>query len=110
MVCTGILSGCIYSILLETTKRIVFFSILLFKANGSEGEQSAVTPAEIHDDLENTQTEKGCLCQPHGMTLTALLGSERHIWLSSSRGTRGPLDEETEERGLQGARVWAGPG
>lgn len=64
MVCPGILSGCIYGILLKTTKCIVFFFLFLFKANGSESEQSAVTEVEIHDDLENTQMKKGCFCQP----------------------------------------------
>lgn len=69
MVCTGILSGCIYGILLETTKCIVFFFLFLFKANGSESEQSAVTQAEIYDDLENIQMEKGYFCQPCGMAV-----------------------------------------
>lgn len=90
MVCTGILSGCIYGILLETTKCTVFFffSLFLFKADGSESEQSAVTPAEIYEDLENIQMEKGGLCQPCGTVLTALSGlrmphlavSERKNW------------------------------
>ena len=43
------------------------FFLLLFKASGSESEQSAVTQAEIYDDLENIQMEKGCLCQSRGM-------------------------------------------
>lgn len=94
MVCTGILSGCIYGILLETTKCTVFFffSFLLFKADGSESEQSAVTPAEIYDDLEK-QTEKGGLCQPVAWRSQPSAGSECHTWLSPSRGTGGPLDE-----------------
>lgn len=65
-----------------------FFSLLLFKADGSESEQSAVTPAEIYEDLENIQMEKGGLCQPCGTVLTALSGlrmphlavSERKNW------------------------------
>lgn len=38
----------------------VFFSLLLFKANGSENEQPTVTPAEMSDDWENRQMDKGC--------------------------------------------------
>lgn len=62
VVCTGILSGCIYGISLETTECIVdfFFSLLLFKAYGSENEQSTVTPAETSGDQENRQMGKGC--------------------------------------------------
>lgn len=37
-----------------------FFFLLLFKANGSENERSTMTPAEISDDSENRQMEKGC--------------------------------------------------
>lgn len=103
MVCTGILSGCIYGILLETTKCIVFFFfLLLFKANGSESEQSAVTPAEIDDDLENTEMEKGCFRWPHGMALAALLDSECRIWLPLRAGTREPLGEQMGEQGFRG--------
>lgn len=71
---TGILSGCIYGILLETTNALYFFffSCWLFKANGSESEQSVVTQAEIHGDLENLQMEKSCYCQPSGMIARAL--------------------------------------
>lgn len=50
----------------------LYFFLFLFKANGSESEQPAVTQAEIHDDLENTQMEKGCFCQPCGMAVHTL--------------------------------------
>lgn len=64
VVCTGILSGCIYGISLETTECTVdFFSLLLFKAIGSENERSRVTPAEMFRDWEK-QTDGKRLLSP----------------------------------------------
>lgn len=69
----------------------IFFSLLLFKADGSESEQSAVTPAEIYDDLENIQMEKGGLCQPRGVALTALSGLRMpHLAVSKPRNWGSP--------------------
>lgn len=109
MVCTGILSGCIYGILLETTKcTVFFFSLLLFKADGSESEQSAVTPAEIYEDLENIQMEKGGLCQPRGAALTAL-SALRMLHLAVSERKNWETPGWTEEWGLQGHASWLSP-
>lgn len=76
----------------------LYFFLFLFKANGSESEQSAVTQAEIHDDLENTQMEKGCFCQPCGMAVHTL-------WAQNA--TSGCLHPQE----LENQRNWgAGPG
>jgi hypothetical protein len=67
---------------------LYFFSPLLFKANGSENEQSTVTQAKICDDLENRQMEKGGSCQPQAIAAPNPLGSECHTGLPMTRGVR----------------------
>lgn len=53
----------------------IFFSLLLFKANGSEREHSAVTQAEI-DDLERIQMEKVALAGPVAQQPQGLLSPD----------------------------------
>lgn len=118
VVCTGILSGCIYGISLETTECTVdFFSLLLFKAIGSENERSRVTPAEMFRDWENRQMEKGCSRQTgavavrspvfcHTVVRRASVRSQEILGLGIMRG-QGQPGEETGDR--NGERMYHSP-
>lgn len=81
----------------------LYLFLFLFKANGSESEQSAVTQAEIHDDLENTQMEKDCFCQPDGMAV--------HTHWAQNATSRCLHPQELESLLMNNHRNWgAGPG